>query len=213
MLPAPVFRARNRRLIPIIVVICVGISALVGLSPLAQRSDGIRSKDLSAEMRDGDLVFVKSTSWRARVVSWFGGREERFSHVGILLWKYGRPHIIHAAPEGGSVVLEELSTFLRRATFTEAGVFRLRDTADEGIHRAVVAAEEFAVDRVPFDRDFSLDTIDRLYCTELIIRAFESAGVELLESSRSKADNILLPSEIAVSPILEEVLAVRRAAR
>jgi hypothetical protein len=57
---------------------------------------------------------------------------------------------------------------------------------------------------VPFDHDFDSATPDRLYCTELVWRAYYSAGVELLPPGEAMHKRIL-PADLLDGGGLQEV--------
>ena len=50
----------------------------------------------------------------------------------------------------------------------------------------------------PFDADFLLSTDDRMYCTELVVKAFSIAGVEL--TANVKSIKIMLIDELVIPP-------------
>ncbi len=128
----------------------------------------------------GDLLFLRGTSLRTRVVLG-ADPDSPYSHVGMVQRRGSLVLLLHAAPDppvpgGASVVrAEPLVTVLRRAV--HAAVYRPRSTEAE-INAAVDAARTYL--SRPFDADLDLDSDAAIYCTELVWRAWNQAGVELL---------------------------------
>lgn len=127
-------------------------------------------------LRSGMLVFrlgngVFSNEFRQRA-----SHEQRFSHVGIVCVEQGRVTVYHTEASEwtgrGGAKKEDLKDFLmgaRDVAFYELPV----DTIVLG--RFLKKAQEYYEQRVPFDLDFDNSTDDRLYCTELVSKALNSA--------------------------------------
>lgn len=136
--------------------------------------------DTSA-MRSGDLVFRRGHSLRSRAVLAAESDVSPFSHVGIVDRVSNELFVINASPaegeRGGKVVREPIEQFLAPGVADTATVVRVADSATA--IRATVNARRYAADSVPFDGDFDLATPNAVYCTELIWRSYETAGVDV----------------------------------
>jgi MoaA/NifB/PqqE/SkfB family radical SAM enzyme len=118
-----------------------------------------------------------------------------------------------------------LLTHAAVARFKECGVSRMAVSLDgpgKAIHdgfrgvpgtfdRAMFALR-YARERRLFDGDFRLETPGRLYCSELVWRAFREAGIDLVEGRFSRLElplrrgDFILPSAFTTSPHLGLVL-------
>lgn len=131
------------------------------------------------QLEEADLVFRRGTDTVADAVV-LGSGDARFSHVGMLVKIHGAPWVVHAAPaEGkapGGVRLQPLAEFVAPGEAADAAVYRL---ALSPAQRR--AAREYALARrgLPFDADLRYSTDDAMYCTELVLKALASAGVDL----------------------------------
>lgn len=158
--------------------------------------------------RSGDILFVRGTSLRSRIVLFLDRTSDEYSHVGLVWMVDGVPYVVHATPSpaegapGGSVRIESLKEFLAPERVTQAAVFRLRDRSLRTADSAADIAVNFAAKRVPFDHDFSLSSVDELYCTEMIWRAYRTAGMDLLDGH---SEGLLLPSGLVANHYLVEV--------
>ncbi|MDR3527942.1 MAG: YiiX/YebB-like N1pC/P60 family cysteine hydrolase [Rhizomicrobium sp.] len=127
------------------------------------------------DLRPGDVVFVTlpGAFW-ARLASRWSLPQYRHGHVGMVVTTGDDPFVVHAsgnpAQTDAKVVRVRLKEFARGAQRLD--VFRPNDAA--AALRAAQAADEFALRAVKFDTEFSLESRDRLYCTELIWRALNS---------------------------------------
>lgn len=138
--------------------------------------------DLEA-FQTGDVLFRKGTGMAGRVVGVADGGFP-YTHAGILVRLKGIPCVVHSVPgeyPGGPdlVKVDPLSIFLAPDRASAAALYRLSAAKPGQAEAAARAAMEFVWRHVPFDADFDLKTEDKLYCTEMVLRAFQAAGVDL----------------------------------
>lgn len=151
----------------------------------------------------GDLVFRRGRSLVSdAVLAAEGGGE--FTHVGLAAVSAGRVWVLHALPpeegEKGGVVAEPLESFLAPKKASSGALYRPRDGRAAGV--AVATAWNLARRHLPFDDAFDLTTADKLYCTELVWRAYLSAGVDLESGIPTPRGKYLLPDRLQQSPQL-----------
>lgn len=130
--------------------------------------------------RPGDVVFKADGGVWGRLADSFSDDGEGYGHVGIVSAAAdGALRVIHAGGDPlsreGRVQETPLTDFLGAAKI--AALYR-PVLAGEALDRALAFAGEAAARSAPFDSDFSLDTEDRLYCTELVWRALSAATGE-----------------------------------
>ncbi|MEE8443983.1 MAG: YiiX/YebB-like N1pC/P60 family cysteine hydrolase [Alphaproteobacteria bacterium] len=136
-----------------------------------------------AVLQSGDLVFRRSRTLWGDIAVEFSSRDQRFSHVGIVYRDASGLYVIHAignpVTRAGKVRRVSLGRFLENSR--DVGFYRLRLAPAK--RRAVAeAALDHARRGTPFDADFSLDSSDSVYCTELIWRVVrQAAGVEIVD--------------------------------
>ncbi len=165
--------------------------------------------------RDGDILARSGTSLISRMVL-TADRRSPYSHIGLVKRLGGRPVVIHAVPgddldSSRPVTIESLVSYLSQDTTTAAALYRVRA---EHAHLAGAAAEiaySFALAGLPFDSGFDLATDDRLYCTELVWKAYRLAGLDLAAEGFEPLSiplgrgPYLLPSTLLTSPSLEVI--------
>lgn len=176
------------------------------------------------EVRPGDIVLRRGRDAVSAVVL-ASDPDSRFSHAGMLARVGGLLGVVHALPAEaahpkGEVIVEPLASFLSPADASEYAVYRLK--APPGSQTAEVAslhALRFAREHRRFDDQFSLATSSRLYCSELVWRAFLEAGVDLVDGHfRHLAIPIgsrefVLPSSLAGSSHVTLILDSKREGR
>jgi hypothetical protein len=125
-----------------------------------------------ADLRTGDLVFQTSRSAQSAPIQ--RATRSRWSHVGL----------VEVAPDG-VFVLEAVSPVSRtpwgrwvaRGERGEAEALRLRGLEPAAVDRVIAEARRHL--GKPYDAAFGWGD-DRLYCSELVRKAFErGAGIEL----------------------------------
>jgi len=163
---------------------------------------------------DGDIILVNGKSWRSKALLFFFRRPDDFSHSGIVRWSGGIPWVIHASPESERVEMEILEEFLSPFEIEKAEVYRLKGNK-RAAERASRAAWGFFLEGRPFDGLFDKQDEKAVYCTELVWKACEKAGVDLFGGERSSFfspipfyGNVLFPSAFIRSPLLEKVMTL-----
>jgi len=186
--------------------------ALIGQSshkPVARVGGRIHADE--SIFAPGDVLFRRGNSLISRAVLVADGSGE-YSHVGLIAVSAGRVWVLHATPPEepdvkGGVIAEPLATFLEPDQASAAALYRPRNG------QAGLAAERTAWGwvhrRVPFDSAFDLASADRLYCTELVWRAYRSAGVDLESGIPEPRGRYLLPGRLMKSPQLQPVRLFR----
>ena len=159
----------------------------------------------------GDLVFRRGRSLVSdAVLAAEGGGE--FTHVGLAAASEGRVWVLHALPpeDGvkGGVIAEPLEAFLAPEKASTGALYRPRDGRAAAV--AVEAAWKLVRGRVPFDDAFDLTTVDKLYCTELVWRAYLTAGVDLESGISTPRGKYLLPDRLEQSPQLKFIQTFRQ---
>lgn len=172
---------------------------------------------IAAAAEPGDVLFKSDAGgfW-GNMARAFSETDGRYGHVGVVARDAaGALCVIHAGGDPvsreGRVRSDSLAGFL--AGVEAAALYRAR--AKARARGAMLAYLEDAAARgAPFDRQFSLKTKDRLYCTELVWRAL-SAGVErdATPNKSVRAGRVYISLEdLQKSPHLREIAAVSRAA-
>ncbi len=131
-------------------------------------------------LRDGDLVFRRSPDLSTWVI---GAQREgsRFTHVGVVVLAAGAAHVVHAVPPAGGeradrgVRVDTLAAFIAPAHATDHGYYRPRglDAAQRQVVREYVLAQRGKA----FDERFRYSDDARMYCTEIVLKAFSHAGL------------------------------------
>ena len=176
------------------ILVPTGLTLLILIqSPHWSRAHA-KALDISAcDFQDGDIIFRRGVSVESQTVRMLDGLFA-YSHVGIIRKNGSRVEVIHASfdEEGQTrdgVICEPIEAFLKPTSANAAAIARL-DSAGKGTAlQALRQAEQFLQAGIPFDKEFNLETSDRLYCTELVWLAYRKAGIDLAEG---KFDNMPL---------------------
>ena len=198
-------------------------SALIVLLVLLGLACG---RKVEARVRDGDIIFQTSLSDQSRAIQL--ATHSPYSHMGLVLIKDGRPFVFEAVSPGARFT--PLREWIARGEGARFVVKRLRDASvlagPNGAPALLKAALELA--GKPYDPYFEWSD-DRIYCSELVWKAYERGlGVHLgrllplasfdLSSPVVKAkmaerykdhvpldERVISPASIFDSPLLQEV--------
>jgi len=164
----------------------------------------------------GDLIFRRTDGLLGNVVL-ASDRASEFSHVGIIVSVRPEVSVVHAEPGStqrgrGGVERVSLAAFLTAPEVTGVAIYRLRPKNTDASQRAVTWALDQARRHTPFDGALNLSDTTAVYCTELVWRAYQKAGVTLVEPSSIGLsgpfgpDTVILVSGLAASPLLDPVV-------
>lgn len=163
----------------------------------------------SIGFHDGDLVFRRGRSVESFAV-YLADRDHDYSHIGVVVMEQGKPFVIHAVPgesagKTSRVSKEPVERFLDGSKASHWAVYRSHFTSLQ-LHRIAVKASEFFRKRIEFDNDYDLSTDSHLYCTELVLKAYQAAGLDPGRYPESEfrfvvgVKKILFPSAFIQSP-------------
>jgi uncharacterized protein YycO len=174
-------------------------------------------------VREGDVVFSSSKEGQGNAV--ILATRSPYSHCGIVFEKDGQMMVLEAVQPVGVV---SLKTFMSRST---PGTFMARRLKAAIPFEKYRAARAWAMGQIGknYDGRFLWDD-KNLYCSELVWKIYQQAGVELCKPRRfqdyqldnpevkaliqerfgsieamPKNEKIVAPSDLATSDLLEEV--------
>lgn len=170
------------------------------------------------EFHDGDLVLRRGKSFVSRVVI-LGDKKSEYSHVGIIALRNGEPYVVHAVPgeadvnEPEYVKMESVKEFLNTEKSADFAVYSLNEKYRSQGEAAAGKAIEYFDKHYTFDKSFDLEDDLRLYCTELIWKAYQAAGIDLvdqfnvLKTPVYKGD-FIYPSNLFLNPVFNKAYPI-----
>ena len=120
-------------------------------------------------LRDGDIIFHTSRSSQSLAIQRATG--SRYSHMGMIVYRSGRPYVLEAV---ATVRYTPLAQWIQRGSGSHFVVKRLRDTTTllQPTARLHLLKAGAAFIGRPYDRVFEWSD-DRVYCSELVWKAYE----------------------------------------
>lgn len=163
-----------------LVIITLSFCSLTKLQAI-KSSSGSRAGFLSdpSELRkihSGDIILREGKSFVSQVFKNFSFTDKHFSHSGIVFVMNGKYYVCHVVAAEGKrsdkIRLEPLASFCNPAENISWAVYR---TSVDGakIDKQVV---RFLSQKIAFDTDFSLQSDDRMYCSELVYKILTEAN-------------------------------------
>ena len=127
-------------------------------------------------LHNGDLILR-----RGRTVESFAvytlDRKHNYSHIGIVAYENHIPYIIHVVPDRPGIVMKELpADFLSKKNASQYRILRSDFNTSE-LERVAGNAFDFYKRKLVFDDRYDLATDRELYCSELILKAFENSNI------------------------------------
>jgi len=119
-------------------------------------------------LQDGDLIFQTSRSAQSLAIQ--RATASRYSHMGVVVWRNGKPFVFEAVK---TVRLTPLPQWIARGDGGHFVVKRLKQALDAK-SRAKLAHEAAAFVGRPYDLTFEWSD-ERIYCSELVWKLYERA--------------------------------------
>ena len=163
----------------------------------------------SALFNDGDLLFRRGRSPESHAVL-ITSRKSAYSHVGMVVVEGGQPWVIHAVPgENGRgpdfIRKETIGEFLAEKKASRYAVYRA-DFPQEIRKRAADNARRYFLQHRLFDDRYDLATDEKLYCTELVVKAYGQANAALTDLGMTELNlvfgkiSLLFPGNLIENP-------------
>jgi hypothetical protein len=135
-------------------------------------------------IQDGDILFRYGYSYKpyeiftSRLIA--GVEDDRFSHDGIAHWEGDTLYIYDAEPAPQGIRKVPFDFWMLDTANHSLVIKRPRPEYRCAIPQALAYCEDVWLRQVPFDDALRPDD-EKLYCTEMIEKAYRSAGVVLSE--------------------------------
>jgi hypothetical protein len=133
-------------------------------------------KPSTEQLHDGDIIFQTSRSSQSAAIQI--ATHSRYSHVGIIFFKKGKPYVFEAV---GTVRYTPLKQWIDRGIKKHYVIKRLRNAEKVmtalSIEKLKLVAAQFR--GKPYDHAFGWSD-DRIYCSELIWKIYDRGiGVQI----------------------------------
>lgn len=167
--------------------LCACLAAAFGLVAVSCSREEAAERTILPEdvsLMTGDVVFRLGGGAMSYAVAYMD-RDGAYSHVGIVVDSAGRKMVVHAVPgepdfngDPDRVKMDTPEHFFS-AMNANAGEICRPENPEIG-ERAAAAAMAYYRRGALFDHRYNADDTTEVYCTELIVRAFEKAGHSLV---------------------------------
>ena len=142
-------------------------------------------------LKDGDIVFQTSRSSQSVAVQRATG--SRYSHMGMVIYRGGKPYVFEAV---ATVRYTPLDQWIARGVDGRFVAKRLKNAetllSDAALQRLRTAASRFS--GRPYDLFFGWAD-DRIYCSELVWKSYDRAlGIQIGNLQQVKDFNVSDPA-------------------
>jgi hypothetical protein len=144
------------------------IAASNGIDPYTMINEG------QALLKEGDLVVRLNQDPASQFIKNFNRRDKNYSHAGIVLFENGYPYIYHIVNgeenPGEKLRKDSLSRFCNPRKNIAYGIFRYEMEAGE-IRSLKDLIHKWYIVGIQFDPTFNLTSNNKMYCSEMIMKA------------------------------------------
>jgi len=163
-------------------------------SALGLLATGLAADLKSYDLKEGDIVFSSSRRGQGQAI--MDATNSRYTHCGIVFSKDGKLVVLEAVQPVGFVSLENF------AARSEPGTFVAKRLKKPVPGENYQKATEWAAKQIGknYDDRF-LWSDDRIYCSELVWKIYQKAGVKLCEPRSLREYQLEKPS---VKKVIQE---------
>ena len=162
------------------------------------------------DVKNGDLILRCGRSTESYAI-YLADSNAEFTHIGIIKIENDTPYVIHAVPHKNNFIKKErLNEFLNPKKASKVAIYRTNFNSTI-LKNVVMQANTFFEKKYIFDNEYNLQTNTKLYCTELILKSFQNAGIHLnVQTKKLKYvignHAIIFPSEFTKKPHFKRVI-------
>ena len=158
-----------------------------------QRTNNLAAYIDTLSLRKGDLIFREGRSAESAMVMALD--RHNYSHVGLLFNTKNGWKVVHAVPgESDKCAKAKIVRVPCKAYIAQKAV-------------------QYALHKIgfPFDDNFDMADTTKFYCTELVWRAYLSAGIDISKGRRHNINVLglrktcLLPSDITMGNTIKSI--------
>lgn len=147
-------------------------------------------------LRNGDLILRCGKSTESYAVH-IADNNSEFTHIGIIVIENDKPTVIHAVPHKKKRLKKETVLEFLSSNTSNYAIYRSNFSEDK-LLQVTAKALYFYNNKYTFDGMYNLKSDTELYCTELILKAFNSSGINL--NINTKEFNFLLSKHAIIFP-------------
>lgn len=169
----------------------------------------------SDSLQTADLALRLGRSIESEAIASCGGGA-RYSHAGIIIRRDTAAVVIHIEPSptsGERVRCDAIDDFFSHDRASAGAVMRMEGITDAQRHTIASYASALAGSEVVFDHSYSMSDTTRMYCTELVERAYAAAGIRLSQGRRHwvplMKEPVIMPSDITGNDSLTTIWSYR----
>jgi hypothetical protein len=160
-------------------------------------------------LHDGDLILRCGRSTESFAV-YLADSNSEFTHIGIISIENNIPYVIHAVPSETNLILKEkLTSFINSKNCSKFAIYRA-NLKDGTLTTVALEAQKIFNSKYTFDNRYDLNTNNKLYCTELVLKSFKNAGIKLQLTTKELnyvigKQAIIFPSEFTKPPLFYKI--------
>ena len=144
------------------------------------------SKNDTTKLKDGDIIFHTSKSGQSKMLQI--ATNSKLTHVGVIFHINGVPYVFEAIQP---VTYRALNTFINAGENGNYTILRLRN---ELTLTQIKIMKSYAMKQMGknYDVQFKWDD-DKMYCSELVYKIYESAGIQICSKNNFSSFNLSNP--------------------
>jgi uncharacterized protein YxeA len=145
-------------------------------------------------VKNGDLILRRGKSVESFIV-YVANQKADYTHIGIIKIEQNITYVIHIVPDLPNIVKKEvINEFCSTENSSKYTI--LRSTFSEQTNNAIAdKANSYFKNKIQFDNNYDLNNEEQMYCTELVVCAFNSQGKKL-NLKKTEFDYVLAKKDI-----------------
>jgi hypothetical protein len=169
----------------------------VAATPLtSEEVHAFKVDSIKQAARAGDLIVRLGDDILSYQIKLLNEKDQSFSHAGVIVENGGQLQVAHIAPDdGGKDVINyiPIDSFVNPVKNLNCALFRY-NLNDAERQAATDAIEAYRQKNIHFDWQYDLATDDKMYCSELISKAYTKATQNKLQFKQTLVPKRMQPA-------------------
>lgn len=201
---------------PLLISVLLGIAVGSVISSMADVKHTSVPKSVTGfpELKSGDLIFRSGKGFVSGMMRNTSLRDRTFSHVGLVVFKDGKPMIYHMMDkiENGKSIsglwCESLEDFCSDRENSRVSVYRYADLNQNEL-QLEKEMKSLLAQKPTFDDHFDISSNDELYCTEFIWKhVLNPCGIQIQISHTASGDFVGL-DDLYLNPFAIKIFDIK----
>ena len=174
------------------IVVLIVLFLAIKLCGLQEVDEGFQlNREIVNILQTGDLALITGDSYKSEFVKISDEYNNNYSHIGFVVNENNNSiQIVHMSIDTGCIEWENIEDYIVKSNLLNIDFYRLNNMVlDDKMYKIL---SELYQNKIEFDYSFDRNTVDKLYCSELIAVVLDKIDYKIQLDTKKR---YIYPSE------------------